>query len=139
MATNEIPRSEWKSYFNRVSKTLDAKEAEIGVAGLDIGDQIEAEWVRLAGITYDPKDDVISLVTEKLDHMIRHPQAVYVEAEIDGLHSMEVTDGEDHKRSSSSRPPWPCPSPNRRRAWAPGWTARAVLRSAVERPAATPR
>ncbi len=111
MAINEIPRSGWESYFNRVAKTLDAKEAEIEVAGLDIGDQIEAEWVRLTGISYDPKDDVLSLATEKLDHMIHHPRSVYVEAEIDGLHSMEVTDRDGHKQIVKFKDPLALPEP----------------------------
>lgn len=111
MAINEVPRSEWESYFNRVSKTLSAKEAEIEVAGLDIGDQIEAEWVRLAGISYDPKDDVLSLATETLDHLIHHPDTVFVEAEIDGLHSMEITDRDGHKQIVTFKDPLALPKP----------------------------
>lgn len=45
------------------------KQAEIEVALLDIGDQIEAEWVPLLGITYDPKDDPVVVLLDGLDHL----------------------------------------------------------------------
>ena len=34
-----------------VSKLLEAKEAEIEVASLKLGDQVEAEWLPLIGIS----------------------------------------------------------------------------------------
>jgi Family of unknown function (DUF5335) len=42
-----------------VSRALLGKRAKIGVASLVLGDQIEAEWVPVLGITYDQKDDVL--------------------------------------------------------------------------------
>src|ERR1700716_2179183 len=37
-----------------VSKVLPAKQAEIEVASLKLGDQVEAEWLPLLGLAYDP-------------------------------------------------------------------------------------
>ena len=42
------------------------RRAEIEVASLDLGDQIEAEWLPLLGITYDDKDDVLEIALEEL-------------------------------------------------------------------------
>ena len=49
----KVPPSEWRAFFDRMSKALLGKWAEIEVASLDLGDQIIAEWVPLLGITYD--------------------------------------------------------------------------------------
>jgi hypothetical protein len=39
--------------------------AEIEVASLDLGDQIQAEWLPLIGITYDPNDDVVEVALDR--------------------------------------------------------------------------
>jgi hypothetical protein len=55
MATVKLDKGAWHAYFDRISKLAVGKQAEIEVASLNLGDQIEAEWVPLLGITYDPK------------------------------------------------------------------------------------
>src|ERR1700680_4553290 len=74
------------------------KQAEIEVASLDLGDQIEAEWVPLIGLVYDPKDDIVEVAVEGLDHLIHKPRELYVEEEGGELSSLEVID-EDGTRS----------------------------------------
>jgi hypothetical protein len=44
-----------RPFLDTVSKLLEAKEVEIEVASLDLGDQVQAKWLPLIGITYDPK------------------------------------------------------------------------------------
>jgi Family of unknown function (DUF5335) len=41
-----------------------ASRAEIEVASLALGDQVEAEWLPLLGIAYDPKDDLVQVALE---------------------------------------------------------------------------
>jgi hypothetical protein len=48
-----LEKSERHGYFDRVSLALLGKPAKIEVASLVLGDQIEAEWVPVLGITYD--------------------------------------------------------------------------------------
>jgi hypothetical protein len=78
-----------------MSKALKETTAEIEVDSLAIGSQIEAEWIPLYGITYDPKDDMMEIVLEGLDHMIHHPKEVYVEQDATGVTSLEVVDDDD--------------------------------------------
>jgi len=52
---------------------------EIEVASLDLGDQVQAKWLPLIGITYDPKDDVVEVALEGLDHMIHRPREMYMD------------------------------------------------------------
>ncbi len=77
--TRELPREAWRSYFDRLSKVIAGHPVEIEVESLALGDQIEAEWVPLVGITYDHKDNVVEVATEGLDHLIHRPVHIWVE------------------------------------------------------------
>ena len=47
----ELEKSQWRTYFDRTSKALGGKRAEIEIASLKLGDEIEAEWLPLIDIT----------------------------------------------------------------------------------------
>jgi hypothetical protein len=51
MTARKLDKSQWRTFFDRLSKTLEGKQAEIEVASLSLGDQVEAEWLPLRGIT----------------------------------------------------------------------------------------
>src|SRR5258707_5729294 len=74
----KLEKSQWRTYFDRMSKALAGKRAEIEVASLKLGDEIEAEWLPLIGITYDPKDDILAIALEGIDHLINKPREVWV-------------------------------------------------------------
>ena len=71
MSVQQVDKSGWTIFFDTFTRTLVGKRAEIEVASLDIGDQIEAEWAPLIGITYDHKDDLIEVAVEGVDHLIK--------------------------------------------------------------------
>ncbi len=98
MAARKLDKSAWKAYFDAISRHLGSRLSEIEVASLDLGDQVEAEWIPLQGITYDPKDDLIEVVMEEIDHMIRNPVEIYVEEGMEGLHSVEVVDADGSRQ-----------------------------------------
>ncbi len=56
-----VPKEEWRPFFDRMSKGLLWKWAEIEVASLELGDQIEAEWLLMIGITDDSADDLLDV------------------------------------------------------------------------------
>jgi Family of unknown function (DUF5335) len=66
MNTRKLDKREWHPFLDGISKVLEAKEAEVEVASLALGDQIEAEWLPLYGLAYDPKDDVVEVALEGL-------------------------------------------------------------------------
>jgi hypothetical protein len=105
MATVKLEKEAWQTYFDRISKLVVGKQAEIEVAALSIGDQIEAEWVPLLGISYDPKDDLVEVLLEGLDHLIRHPRDIYVDQGPAGLASMEVIGADDVREIIRLRDP----------------------------------
>jgi hypothetical protein len=88
-----VPKSEWRAFFDRVSKGMVGKRAEIEVASLDLGDQIAAEWIPLLGITYDTRDDALDVVLDRSNHVIQHPREIFVEEGTEGVASVAVTDG----------------------------------------------
>jgi hypothetical protein len=92
MALTQLAKSRWKDYFDRVSKVLGTKLVELEVASLGLGDQVEVEWVSLIGLTYDPKNDILAVLVEGIEHNIQHPQQIYVEQDVEAVHSIEIKD-----------------------------------------------
>jgi hypothetical protein len=112
MAAERIDRSQWEPYFDRLTRSLVGKTAEIEVASLDLGDQIDAEWVPLIGITYDPKDDLIEVALEALDHLIPSPKEVYVDMAVgDVLVAVEIIDADGARQIVKMRDPLALPAP----------------------------
>jgi hypothetical protein len=112
MALEQLDPAQWKAFFDRVSKELGAKQVEIEVAGLDIGDEIEAEWIPFTGVSYDPKDNVLSIFSDRMEHMIHKPREIWVDFAVDGLHSMEVVDADDRKQIILLKDDLALPAPN---------------------------
>jgi hypothetical protein len=111
VAISKLEKSAWHPYFEHVSKLLDGKRAEVEVASLKIGDQIEAEWLPLKGINYNPDTDMIDVALEGVDHVIRHPREVFVDQEAVLLKSMEVIDTDNFQRIIKLRDPIMLPPP----------------------------
>ena len=87
-----VPPSEWRPFFDRMSRGLLGRLAEIEVASLDLGDQVVAEWIPLFGITYDAQDNSLDVVLDRATHVIRQPREIAVEETADGLSSVAVVD-----------------------------------------------
>jgi hypothetical protein len=98
MTTRKLEKAEWRRFLDRISKLLEAKEVEIQVTSLGLGGQVEAEWLPLIGITYDPGDDLVEVALEGLDHMIRGPRDIYVESGTGALASIEIIDADGVKQ-----------------------------------------
>ncbi|MEA3026176.1 MAG: hypothetical protein QOF91_1461 [Alphaproteobacteria bacterium] len=111
MTTRKLDKKQWKPFFDGISKVLGAKQAEIEVLSLDLGDQIEAEWLPLRGLTYDPKDDVLDVELEGLDHMIPKPREIYLDDGGIGLLSLAITDAEGARQIVKLRDPLALPAP----------------------------
>ena len=97
--TREIPKSEWPSYFNDLSRLPSPPPVvTVEVDGEEVGAQIEAEHKTLAGISYDNRDDVLVIGIggpdghEQLEHLVSQPERIYV-AEGDE-HTIDVQDAD---------------------------------------------
>jgi hypothetical protein len=105
MAISKLEKAAWHAYFDRISKTLEGKRAEIEIDALALGNQIEAEWLPLLGIVYDPRSDIVEIILEGLDHMIHQPRELYIDQDAHGLNSLEVIDADDVRQIVRLRDP----------------------------------
>lgn len=70
MYNHTIDKAEYKKYFDNISRLIKGQQVELEVTGLDIGNQIETEWVTLEGFSYDPKDEILVVHTPNLNRMV---------------------------------------------------------------------
>ncbi|MCW3032548.1 MAG: hypothetical protein QOK19_590 [Solirubrobacteraceae bacterium] len=83
--TREIPREEWRTYFDDFSRDLPDLAATVEVIAEDLGAQVEAGQARLAGISYDDRDDVLVIgldapggTPEDLERVVYNPRRIMV-------------------------------------------------------------
>jgi hypothetical protein len=107
-----LPQSDWRNYFDRMSKALLGKRAEVEVAALDLGDQIVAEWIPMLGITYESRDDLLDVAFDRGSHLIRHPREIVVEEDAGGLLSVAVVDQDGTRQVVRLKQPLALPAAN---------------------------
>ncbi len=111
MSIQQIEKSAWAEFFDSFTTSLPGKHAEVEVASLDLGDQIAASWLPFIGIAYDPKNDLIEVALEGLDHMIRKPQEVYVDHEVGSLVSLQIINSDGVREIIKLKDPIALPAP----------------------------
>jgi hypothetical protein len=105
MATSKLEKNTWHPYFDNVSKILGGKQAEVEIASLELGNQIEAEWLPLLGLVYDPKSDIVEVLMDGLDHLIHKPSEIFIDQGPAGLNSFEVVDADGVRQIIKLRDP----------------------------------
>ena len=98
MASRNIPRAEWRAFFDGVANALVGKRVEIEAASLALGDQIVTAWVPLLGVTYDTHDDLLDVALSGLNHLIRSPKDIYVQEGPKGVETIAVTSADGVKQ-----------------------------------------
>ena len=106
-----VPQTEWRPFFDRLSRALLGKWAEVEVASLDLGDQIVAEWIPMIGITYDSGDDLLDVALDRSNLLIRHPRQIVVEQGPTGVASVAVIDGDGIRQVVRLKTPMMLPPP----------------------------
>ena len=99
MSTKSIDKAEWEDFFNKLGKAAIAHKAEIDVQALGVFDKVAARCAVMKGISYDPKDDVLSVSCEGIDHIISQPQEITVTEGSEGLESVETVSEKDAYKS----------------------------------------
>ena len=116
MVIQMIDNGRWDAVLAGVSRALVGKRAEIEVASFDLGNQIVAERLPLVAISYDRKNDVISVNLDQLDHLIRGPRDLYLDYDLAGIVCLEIVDGEGASRILTLSDPLALPEPQARHA-----------------------
>ena len=97
MTTRKLDEQEWHRYFDEGDRALHGLKATVEVVGADIGAQFVAEGLGIVGITYDQKGRLLEVALEGMDHLILHPQEIYVDETPQGLAVVEATDADGRK------------------------------------------
>jgi hypothetical protein len=113
MAVRKLEKTEWHPFLDRLSKMLGAKVAEVEVASLNLGDEVEVEWVPFLGIVYDPHDDIVEVALEGVDHLIPKPREIYIDAGIGGLVAIEIVGADGVRQIVKLRDPMMLPPPDK--------------------------
>jgi hypothetical protein len=116
MAIRKLEKRDWKGFLDGVTELLLGKRADIEVASLALGDQIETKSVRVLGMVYDHKDDVIEIVLDGLDHLIHRPRDLYVDQNGLELSSVQIVDADGTRQIVMLRDPLMLPPPDEPRS-----------------------
>jgi hypothetical protein len=102
--TQELPRQAWRPYFDELSKTVGTVKATVEVDGQDLGTQVAAHDMVLTGLTYDDRDDIMVIgldapggQKEEFEHMVDHPQRIFVATGEGADMAIDIEDGEHHQ------------------------------------------
>lgn len=104
MAVRELQKAEWQKYFSYIPAGGCYEEFQLEVISPQIGAQVDADWEPFKEMRYDPSNDEIEIISPKVGHFIRHPQAVHVDTNTLGAEVVEVIDDEQTKFVISLRP-----------------------------------
>ncbi len=94
MSNKKLQESEYESYFNALSRKMEGMPSELKVMAVSIMARDMTEWIPFYGISYDPAEKTVSLISEYIDHRIKNPASVYVEETDSGVKSIEINGGD---------------------------------------------
>jgi hypothetical protein len=91
----QLAKDQWAAFLKDFDRTHQGNEARIEIMGREFGDQEEAGWLPLSGISYDPHNDQIIVIVggissrypAHLTHMIAQPTQVAVIEPLEGTQS----------------------------------------------------
>jgi hypothetical protein len=100
--TKQLPRAEWKDYFDRFTRERLKDDAPgavtVEVISPTLGDQFEVSAVRLVGLAYDPKARTFEVLVEDVDHLTFNPSEIWVlEGEPGFISTIEVVKADGGK------------------------------------------
>lgn len=105
MPTRKIDKAHWRDFLDGVTQDLVGAQAEMEVAGLSLGSQIEAQWLSLFGLNYDPRADMIEVALDGVDHMVHAPRELWADVGDSGLITLEIVGADDNRRIIKLREP----------------------------------
>jgi Family of unknown function (DUF5335) len=95
MGIQQFERSRWIDVCAAVSNGLLGKRAEIEVASPVDGILIEARWLPMIGIVYDPVNDALKIMLDGVDHFVFQPREMYVDFGLGGVQSVGILDNKN--------------------------------------------
>ncbi len=105
MSTRTLQESEYEGYFDALSKKIKDTKAEIEVMAVSIMDRDLTDWIPFFGISYDPSEKTLSIISEYIDHRIKNPAEVKVHDDADGVTSVDITGGDGYNHRITFKHP----------------------------------
>jgi hypothetical protein len=117
MGVQRLVRADWQPYCDRISRGIEkGQRAELELVSLDEGDHVEAKWLPIYGLVYEPKADLLEVALEGVDHWVAHPNELLVETSPRGIVGLEILAGDDVRCIIKLLEPLSLPPRGRRRA-----------------------
>ena len=111
MGLHKFDRSQWIEVCAAVSVRLLGKRAEIEVVSPVDGILIEAQWLPVIGIAYDPAGDALKIMLDGVDHFVFQPKEMYLDFGLGGVQSLGILDMENAWQIVVLRDPLMLPRP----------------------------
>ena len=92
MPIRRLKKAEWRSYLDHIARAILGRRAAIEIRSPQFSNDIQAEWLPLQGISYDPRNDILVIAVSGLKHMVHRPQHLVVEEDGGQLATLEVID-----------------------------------------------
>lgn len=90
----KLNRTQLRELLDRVNKQLKDQPVQVDVASLQLGDQIQAEWILLLGLRYDPEDDAVEIILEGIDVTISKPREIHFDGVGSQWDALDILDAE---------------------------------------------
>jgi hypothetical protein len=88
----KIDRSTWVNVCTAISAHLSGKRAKIEVVSAADGLLTEALKQPVLGMIYDPVNDALRILLDRIDHFVFQPKEVYLEFSLGGDMSLAILD-----------------------------------------------
>ena len=90
----KLNRTQLRELLDRVNKQLKDQPVQVDVASLQLGDQIQAEWILLLGLRYDTEDDAVEIILEGIDVTISKPREIHFDGVGSQWDALDILDAE---------------------------------------------
>ena len=108
--SHTISKSEMRDLFDRMTGELSGTRVEVEVESLQLGDRIEAQWLPLLGLSYDPRDDAIAIILEGIDITISRPREIYLDGTDNEWTALDIVDADGMQHVVQLRDPLRLPA-----------------------------
>jgi acylphosphatase len=92
--SRKLDKSQLRALFDHVTKQLQGKAVEVEVASLQLGNQVQAEWLALLGLSYNPDDDAVEIMLEGVDVTVSQPREILFDGSGGQWSALNIVDAE---------------------------------------------
>ena len=92
--SQKLNKAQLRELLDRVNKQLEGRPVEVDVASLELGDQIQADWIPLLGLSYDPHDDTVAIILEGIDVTISKPREIHFDGVGAQWNALDIRDAQ---------------------------------------------